>query len=383
MPPFETTTTKNVSRRGGAALFPHREVLNFDRFSCTTGSSKPYLSPTNLPLKIPACKGHSLVGLHLNFGLLARRVREMWETIAVPVAQKFEQKPTTIARKGLNHLQSFPRGIECIDPLCLGVREMWETIAVPVAQKFEQKPTTIARKGLNHLQSFPCGIECIDPLCLGLLMVVVTVPRGHHVGVSTYDYWLILERLGRVLVNQDADKGNDYETKRKQDFRKKLLGTKPHHSPSPPNLTLRHLTADHRHCHRSPWLWPSPQIATAVDDPPSSSTGGSLSLSLSLLNTNRTTSAHPPPLLVPPPDLRRLLRFESDLSPRLRSDREHSDLCDFCSNQHLSQRFESDSMAAKKAAIRPFYLILKLWRRLPLTFNRHVSIYAFAACVLS
>ncbi|KAL7207622.1 hypothetical protein ACSBR1_029551 [Camellia fascicularis] len=68
-----------------------KEVLNFDRFSWTTGSSKPYLSPTNLPLKIPAGKGHSL---------LARRVREMWETIAVPVAQKFEQKPTAIARKG-------------------------------------------------------------------------------------------------------------------------------------------------------------------------------------------------------------------------------------------------------------------------------------------
>ncbi|KAL7175304.1 hypothetical protein ACSBR2_028997 [Camellia fascicularis] len=68
------------------------QVLNFDRFSWTTGSSKPYLSPTNLPLKIPAGKGHSL---------LARRVREMWETIAVPVAQKFEQKPTAIARKVL------------------------------------------------------------------------------------------------------------------------------------------------------------------------------------------------------------------------------------------------------------------------------------------
>ncbi|KAI7988328.1 hypothetical protein LOK49_LG13G00424 [Camellia lanceoleosa] len=39
-------------------------VLNFDRFSWTTASSKLYLSPTNLPLKIPACKGHSLVGAH-------------------------------------------------------------------------------------------------------------------------------------------------------------------------------------------------------------------------------------------------------------------------------------------------------------------------------
>ncbi|CAL5414706.1 unnamed protein product [Camellia sinensis] len=52
---------------------------------------------------------------------LARRVREMRETRAVPVAQKFERKPSAIARKGLNHLQSFPRGMECIDPLGLGI----------------------------------------------------------------------------------------------------------------------------------------------------------------------------------------------------------------------------------------------------------------------
>ncbi|GMP90972.1 hypothetical protein CsSME_00041872 [Camellia sinensis var. sinensis] len=72
-------------------------------------------------------------------------------------------------------------------------------------------------------------VRCFNwVLFLSLLMVVVTVPHGHHVGASTYHYWLILERQGRVLVNQDADKGNDCETKRKQDFRKKLPGTKPH-----------------------------------------------------------------------------------------------------------------------------------------------------------
>ncbi|THG04252.1 hypothetical protein TEA_026582 [Camellia sinensis var. sinensis] len=49
----------------------------------------------------------------------------------------------------------------------IGVREMRETRAVPVAQKFERKPSAIARKGLNHLQSFPRGMECIDPLGLG------------------------------------------------------------------------------------------------------------------------------------------------------------------------------------------------------------------------
>ncbi|KAK3030351.1 hypothetical protein RJ639_038307 [Escallonia herrerae] len=51
---------------------------------------------------------------------LGRRVREMRETRAVPVAPKFERKPSTI-RKGLNNLQSFPRGMECVDPLGLGI----------------------------------------------------------------------------------------------------------------------------------------------------------------------------------------------------------------------------------------------------------------------
>lgn len=37
------------------------QVLNFDRFTWSAASSKIYLSPTSLPLKIPACKGHSLV----------------------------------------------------------------------------------------------------------------------------------------------------------------------------------------------------------------------------------------------------------------------------------------------------------------------------------
>ncbi|XP_021751068.1 acyl-CoA-binding domain-containing protein 4-like [Chenopodium quinoa] len=37
------------------------QVLSFDQFSWTTASSKIYLSPNTLPLKIPSCKGHSLV----------------------------------------------------------------------------------------------------------------------------------------------------------------------------------------------------------------------------------------------------------------------------------------------------------------------------------
>ncbi|KAI4346388.1 hypothetical protein L6164_007286 [Bauhinia variegata] len=51
---------------------------------------------------------------------LARRVREMKETRTAPVAQNFEKKASAIARNMLN-LKSFPRGMECVDPLGLGI----------------------------------------------------------------------------------------------------------------------------------------------------------------------------------------------------------------------------------------------------------------------
>ena len=54
------------------------------------------------------------------FQQLARRVREMRETKAVPVIQKIERKASAMGLKVLNNLQSFPRGMECIDPLGLG-----------------------------------------------------------------------------------------------------------------------------------------------------------------------------------------------------------------------------------------------------------------------
>ncbi|TYI39161.1 hypothetical protein ES332_A02G078300v1 [Gossypium tomentosum] len=53
---------------------------------------------------------------------LARRVREMRESRTAPVAQKFERKATTApVGRALNTLQSFPRGMECVDPLGLGI----------------------------------------------------------------------------------------------------------------------------------------------------------------------------------------------------------------------------------------------------------------------
>lgn len=50
-----------VGGESGNKLLDDVQVLHFDRFSWSTASSKLYLSPTSLPLKIPACKGHCLV----------------------------------------------------------------------------------------------------------------------------------------------------------------------------------------------------------------------------------------------------------------------------------------------------------------------------------
>ncbi|KAK6117311.1 hypothetical protein DH2020_048945 [Rehmannia glutinosa] len=50
-----------VGGESADGLLEDVQVLSFDRFSWTKASSKLYLSPTSLPLKIPACKGHTLV----------------------------------------------------------------------------------------------------------------------------------------------------------------------------------------------------------------------------------------------------------------------------------------------------------------------------------
>ncbi|KAJ8446043.1 hypothetical protein Cgig2_017545 [Carnegiea gigantea] len=52
---------------------------------------------------------------------LARRVREMREAKVTPVLPKYERKPSVTGKKALTSLQSFPRGMECIDPLGLGI----------------------------------------------------------------------------------------------------------------------------------------------------------------------------------------------------------------------------------------------------------------------
>ncbi|KAL5701106.1 hypothetical protein ACHQM5_026481 [Ranunculus cassubicifolius] len=50
-----------VGGESGQGLLDDVQVLNFEKFKWTTASSKLYLSPTSLPLKLPACKGHCLV----------------------------------------------------------------------------------------------------------------------------------------------------------------------------------------------------------------------------------------------------------------------------------------------------------------------------------
>ncbi|CAN4095151.1 unnamed protein product [Withania somnifera] len=53
---------------------------------------------------------------------LRRHVREMRETRAIPATQiKAEEEKMALAQKALQSLQSFPRGMECIDPLRLGI----------------------------------------------------------------------------------------------------------------------------------------------------------------------------------------------------------------------------------------------------------------------
>ncbi|XP_049388782.1 exocyst complex component SEC5A-like [Solanum stenotomum] len=52
---------------------------------------------------------------------LRRRVREMREARVVATTQMPEQEKTAVPKKDLNSLQSFPRGMECVDPLKLGI----------------------------------------------------------------------------------------------------------------------------------------------------------------------------------------------------------------------------------------------------------------------
>ncbi|KAI3868818.1 hypothetical protein MKW92_013524 [Papaver armeniacum] len=50
-----------VGGESGHGVLDDVQVLSFERFTWTKASSKLYLSPNSLPLKIPACRGHRMV----------------------------------------------------------------------------------------------------------------------------------------------------------------------------------------------------------------------------------------------------------------------------------------------------------------------------------
>ncbi|CAH1446881.1 unnamed protein product [Lactuca virosa] len=52
----------------------YSQVLNFENLSWTTASSRLYLSPSTLALKIPACKGRCLVPWGKNLLLIGGRI---------------------------------------------------------------------------------------------------------------------------------------------------------------------------------------------------------------------------------------------------------------------------------------------------------------------
>lgn len=70
------------------------------------------------------CLKHSRIHAELKRSKLfqlRRHVRDMREARAIPATQiKAEEEKMALAKKALQSLQSFPRGMECIDPLRLG-----------------------------------------------------------------------------------------------------------------------------------------------------------------------------------------------------------------------------------------------------------------------
>ncbi|XP_019152680.1 PREDICTED: exocyst complex component SEC5A-like isoform X2 [Ipomoea nil] len=83
---------------------------------------------------------------HVDETELRRRVRDMRESKAVPVAQPkvIKHDPT---KKGLNTTQSFPRGMECIDPLGLGIIDN-KTLKL-ITERSSSSPTAADREHLN------------------------------------------------------------------------------------------------------------------------------------------------------------------------------------------------------------------------------------------
>ncbi|XP_058076601.1 acyl-CoA-binding domain-containing protein 6 isoform X2 [Magnolia sinica] len=72
-----------VGGESGRELLEDVQVLNFDKLTWTATAPKLYLSPTSLPLKIPACKGHSLVSWGKKVLLIGGKTDPVSERVSV------------------------------------------------------------------------------------------------------------------------------------------------------------------------------------------------------------------------------------------------------------------------------------------------------------
>ncbi|KAL3812849.1 hypothetical protein ACJIZ3_014117 [Penstemon smallii] len=72
-----------VGGESADGLLEDVQVLSFDRVSWTRASSKLYLSPNSLPLKIPACKGHTLVPWGKKVLLIGGKTEPVSEKVSV------------------------------------------------------------------------------------------------------------------------------------------------------------------------------------------------------------------------------------------------------------------------------------------------------------
>ncbi|XP_031117945.1 exocyst complex component SEC5A-like [Ipomoea triloba] len=84
---------------------------------------------------------------HVDEAELRRRVRDMRESKAVPVVTQPKVIKHDPTKKGLNTLQSFPRGMECIDPLGLGIIDN-KTLKL-ITERSSSSPTAADKEHLN------------------------------------------------------------------------------------------------------------------------------------------------------------------------------------------------------------------------------------------
>ncbi|KAG9129653.1 hypothetical protein Leryth_017732 [Lithospermum erythrorhizon] len=72
-----------VGGESNTGMLEDVQVLDFDRFSWGKASSNLRLSPTSLPLKIPACKGHSLISWGKKLLLIGGKTEPSSEKLSV------------------------------------------------------------------------------------------------------------------------------------------------------------------------------------------------------------------------------------------------------------------------------------------------------------